>query len=174
MNSQTYVSDPTIWETFYKNMAEKKFNPYTYKPKQYGRGFYKGKSYAIPVRPHAQIENIKSLNLVTPVAAVEERAISEHSRDVQEGIPHVKVRRGIKRQRSQIQHIRTEKFKKTTSSPPSSLQVRKKGKSRVRPKKTLRKPKGNKLSKGEILKRKRVERKPKKFFKIDSLKIIFK
>lgn len=23
MNSQTYVSDPTIWETFYKNMAEK-------------------------------------------------------------------------------------------------------------------------------------------------------
>lgn len=25
MNSQTYVSDPTIWETFYKNMAEKKF-----------------------------------------------------------------------------------------------------------------------------------------------------
>lgn len=24
MNSQTYVSDPTIWETFYKNMAEKK------------------------------------------------------------------------------------------------------------------------------------------------------
>lgn len=48
MNSQTYVSDPTIWETFYKNMAEKKFHPYTYKPKQYGRGFYKGKSYAIP------------------------------------------------------------------------------------------------------------------------------
>lgn len=156
---------PRFGKHFIKIWLKKKFNQYTYKPKQYGRGFYKGKSYAIPVRPHAQIENTKSLNLVTPVAAVEERAIAEHSRDVQEGIPHVKVRRGIKRQYSQIQHIRTEKFKKTTSSPPSSLQVRKKGKSRVRAKKkTLRKPKGNKLSKGGILKRKRVERKPNNFF----------
>lgn len=94
-----------------------------------------------------KLKTLNHLNLVTPVAAVEERAISEHSRDVQEGIPHVKVRRGIKRQRSQIQHIRTEKFKKTTSSPPSSLQVRKKGKSRVRPKKNIKKTKRKQIIK---------------------------
>ena len=44
MNSQTYVSDPKIWEAFYKNMAEKKFNPYKYKPKQIGRDV---KSYVL-------------------------------------------------------------------------------------------------------------------------------
>lgn len=84
---------------------------------------------------------------------------------------HVKVRRGIKRQCFQMQHLRTEKFKKTTSSPPSSLQVMKEMKIQSKTEQKLRKPKGNKLSKGEILKRKRVERKPKNFFKIDSLKI---
>lgn len=44
MNSQTYISDPKIWEGIFKNMAENKFNPYKYKPKQIGRGMNKRKS----------------------------------------------------------------------------------------------------------------------------------
>ena len=56
MNSQTYVSDPSLWDTFYKNMANKKFNPYKLrknKIRQIGRGLherFRG-SYIIPVNP---------------------------------------------------------------------------------------------------------------------------
>ena len=39
------MSDPKLWEAFYKNMAEGKFNPYKYRPKQ--------KEYRIPVQPNA-------------------------------------------------------------------------------------------------------------------------
>lgn len=43
MNSKTYISDPKLWEAFYKNMAEKKFNPYKYKPKTNRKGYEKAK-----------------------------------------------------------------------------------------------------------------------------------
>lgn len=78
MNSKTYISDPKIWEAFYKNMAEKKFSPYKYKPKQIGRGMRKKNSYIIPIRPHSQLEFDNPIPQVTPVAAVEQRAITEH------------------------------------------------------------------------------------------------
>lgn len=84
MNSKTYISDPKIWEVFYKNMAEKKFSPYKYKPRQIGRGMRKQNSYAIPIRPHSQLDN--QIAQVTPVAAVEERAKTEHLKDVKEGV----------------------------------------------------------------------------------------
>uniref|UniRef100_A0A8W8MLR8 Uncharacterized protein n=1 Tax=Magallana gigas TaxID=29159 RepID=A0A8W8MLR8_MAGGI len=86
MNSLTYVSDPRIWEAFYKNMAEKKFNPYKYKPKQIGRGTKRHRSYVIPLRPHSQLESTVNTAHVTPVAAVEERAKAEHANDIKEGL----------------------------------------------------------------------------------------
>lgn len=102
MNSQTYVSDPRLWEAFYKNMAERKFNPYKYKPKQIGRGVKSYKSYVIPLRPHSQLESEQPTSTpMTPVAAVEERAKVEHAKDVKEGVPFVKVQGSIKRPRSQ-------------------------------------------------------------------------
>lgn len=97
MNSLTYVSDPRIWEAFYKNMAEKKFNPYRYKPKQIGRGVKSYKSYVIPLRNHSQLESEENSTQVTPVAAVEERAKVEHAKDVKEGVPFVKVNGGYKK-----------------------------------------------------------------------------
>lgn len=80
MNSKTYISDPKLWEAFYKNMAEKKFSPYEYKPKQIGRGMRKRKSDVIPIRPHSQFETTNLVPQVTPVAAVEERAKSDQNR----------------------------------------------------------------------------------------------
>jgi hypothetical protein len=56
MNSQAYVSGPSLCDTFYKNMANKKFNPYKLrknKIRQIGRGLhgqFKG-SYIITVNP---------------------------------------------------------------------------------------------------------------------------
>lgn len=118
MNSLTYVSDPRIWEAFYKNMAEKKFNPYKYKPKQIERGVKNYKSYVIPLRNHSQLESEENSTQVTPVAAVEERAKVEHAKDVKEGVPFVKVNGGIKRPRSQSSVISSKRLKPTTSQTP--------------------------------------------------------
>lgn len=87
-----YLTDPLIWKRFYKNMAAKKFNPYSYrrsnKQNRSGRGLH-GRfrhSYMIPVNPNA-IDNTEtnSVNttMVSPVAAAEERATSE-MKDIKE------------------------------------------------------------------------------------------
>lgn len=115
MNSQTYVSDPRIWEAFYKNMAEKKFNPYRYKPKQIGRGVKSYKSYVIPLRPHSQLKSVQQTSTqMTPVAAVEERAKVEHAKDVKEGAPF--VHGSIKRPHSQSSAIPSKKSNNTSKS----------------------------------------------------------
>lgn len=169
MNSKTYISDPKMWEVFYKNMAEKKFSPYKYKPRQIGRGMRKQNSYAIPIRPHSQLDN--QIAQVTPVAAVEERAKTEHLKDVKEGVPYVKVTKGIKRPSGHSPVIPSKKLKPATSnykkkSKKSSLAKKKKliikkkttnGKSRKR--KTNVKNSSSKLHKS---------------FKIDSYKNVFK
>lgn len=141
MNSQTYVSDPRIWEAFYKNMAEKKFNPYEYKPKQIGRGTKRHRSYVIPLRPHSQLESQVNTTHVTPIAAVEERAEAEHANDIKEGVPFVKVRGGIKRPRSQTSVIPAKKVKATTRK---NQRQRKKNKSSKPVKQRREKPKESK------------------------------
>ena len=75
MNSQTYVSDPTIWQNIYNNVSENKFNAHKYrkKPKkQTGRGMYgryRG-SYMIPVNQNTTSDTtpIVKTPLVSPVA----------------------------------------------------------------------------------------------------------
>lgn len=95
MNSQTYISDLKFLEAFYKNMAEKK-----YKPKQFGRGMRKQISYIIHIRPHSQLESVNPVSQMTPAAGIEERAKTEHLKDIKEGVPFVKVTKGIKSHRS--------------------------------------------------------------------------
>lgn len=147
MNSQTYVSDPKIWEAFYKNMAEKKFSPYKYKPKQIGRGTKRHRSYVIPLRPHSQLESPENSTHVTPVAAVEERAKTEHANDVKEGVPFVKVLGGsIKRPRSRSSFISAKKRKTTTRL--NQRKKKKKKKSFTKPVKQQKK----KLTKKELQK----------------------
>lgn len=128
MNSQTYVSDPRLWEAFYKNMAEKKFDPYKYKPKQIGRGRKRQRSYVIPLRPHSQLESTVNSTHVTPIAAVEERAKTEHANDIKEGVPSVKVdSKSIKRPCSGSSVIPTKKRK---TAARSNQRQKKKPKSR--------------------------------------------
>lgn len=170
MNSQTYISDPKIWEAFYKNMAEKKFNPYKYKPKQIGRGMRKQKSYVIPIRPHSLLEPVNPIPQVTPMAAVEERAKSEHVKDVQEGVPFIKVTNGIKRPSQHSSVIPTKKLKTSTSH-----QRRKDKKINLVKKKQVSKKKTNGRSKKRHTSGgKKASQKPKKLFKIDRYKNVFK
>lgn len=159
MNSKTYISDPKMWGVFYKNMAEKKFSPYKYKPRQIGRGMRKQNSYAIPIRPHSQLDN--QIAQVTPVAAVEERAKTEHLKDVKEGVPYVKVTKGIKKLKPATSNYKKKKSKKSSLGKKKKLITKKKkttnGKSRKR--QTKVKKSSSKLNKS---------------FKIDSYKNIFK
>lgn len=172
MNSQTYVSDPRIWEAFYKNMAEKKFNPYRYKPKQIGRGVRSYKSYVIPLR-HSQLESVQQNSTqMTPVAAVEERAKVEHAKDVKEGVPFVKVQGSIKRPRSQSSAIPSKKVKPTT---PKNPRKRKKSSKPAKVQKTSGEIKQDTVKKTRGAAGKKTQsRKKKKEFKIDSYRNIFK
>lgn len=171
MNSKTYISDPKIWEVFYKNMAEKKFSPYKYKPRQIGRGMRKQNSYAIPIRPHSQLDN--QIAQVTPVAAVEERAKTEHLKDVKEDVPHVKVTKGIKRPSGHSLVIPSKKLKPATSN----YKKKKSKKSSLGKKKKLI-TKKKKTTNGKSRKRqtnvKNSSSKLNKSFKIDSYKNVFK
>ena len=177
MNSMTYISDPKIWEAFYKNMAEKKFNPYKYKPKQIGRGMKKRKSYVIPIRPHSQLEKANIVPQVTPVAAVEERAKSEHFKDVKNNVPFVKVSKGIKRP-SQHSSVISSKKLKASASPATKKKKKKKTsalkKKSVTKKFSATKKKTNtKFKKRQISGGKRSQKKQLKTFKIDSCKNVF-
>ena len=174
MNSMTYISDPKIWEAFYKNMAEKKFNPYKYKPKQIGRGMRSRKSYVIPIRPHSQLDTVGISPQVTPVAAVEERAKSEHLKDVKEGVPFVKVSKGIKRPKKQTSVIPSKKWKTSTSQKRKKTKVIKK-KSIPKKKSFVTKKKTNeKLKKRQTPSLKKSQKKQHNTFKIDSYKNVFK
>lgn len=103
MNSQTYVTDPVMWENFYKNMSKKSFDPYKLRKQnkiQTGRGLYgrfRG-SYLIPVNPNStQTESTLIQNkLVAPVEADAERAESELKENNSKKKPHVKILKSIK------------------------------------------------------------------------------
>ena len=176
MNSKTYISDPKLWEAFYKNMAEKKFNPYKYKPKQVGRGMIRRKSYVIPLRPHSQLETANLIPQGTPVAAVEERAKTEHINDVKNGVPFVKVAKGIKRPRQQSTVIPSKNLKTSTSQKTKKKKTNAvKTKSASKKKKIATKKKSNgKSRKRQVSEKKKSHRKQVKTFKIDSYKNVFK
>lgn len=120
MNSQTFVTDPLIWERFYKNMAKNKFNPYHYRrfKNQGGRGLHNRfrHSYMIPVNPNAIDTETNPVNttMVSPVAAAEERATSELKNITKEKKPHVKVPNHIKKRKKK------KKLKVKKSNKPST------------------------------------------------------
>ena len=129
-----------MWEMFYRNMAEKKFNPYKYRPIQKGRGWSYKKSYRIPVRPHSQLEIQPTVPLVTPVAAVEERAKYQYNKEIKQGNPHYKPREGIKRKAESS--IATSNKKSKGSTPHEKNRVYKIGKKFFAKREKIGKPPG--------------------------------
>lgn len=125
MVGTTYVSDPRVWKSFYKNMIDGKFNPGYYRGRQSGGGIanmYSKKPYMIPVNPHVTSEPEQKIVVgkeVTPTAAVEDRARSEFNEAIQDGSPHVPI--GIKR----LKPNRSVSSQPATKSSPS-LRRRKK------------------------------------------------
>ena len=98
MLGSMYVSDPTVWRSFYKNMVEGKFNPAQYRGRQTGvggiAGMYAKKPYMIPVNPHVTSEPEEKVIVgkqVSPVTAVEERAKSELEDAIEDNKPHIPI-----------------------------------------------------------------------------------
>ena len=98
MLGSMYVSDPTVWRSFYENMIEGKFNPGQYRGRQRGgggiAGMYSKKPYMIPVNPHATQEPEEKVIVgkqVSPVTAVEERAKSDIKDAIQDNKPHIPI-----------------------------------------------------------------------------------
>lgn len=94
MSGSTYVSDPRVWKTFYKNMLDGKFNPDGFRKKQVGSGIagmYSKKPYMIPVNPNLSEEEPKEVigKQVSPMTAVEDRAKSELKEEMRDNVPHV-------------------------------------------------------------------------------------
>ena len=98
MLGSMYVSDPTVWRSFYENMIEGKFNPGQYRGQQTGgggiAGMYAKKPYMIPVNPHITSEPEEKVVVgkqVSPVTAMEERAKSDLKDAIEDNKPHVPI-----------------------------------------------------------------------------------
>ncbi|CAC5359493.1 unnamed protein product [Mytilus coruscus] len=139
MNSQTYVTDPVMWENFYKNMSNKTFDPYKFRKQkkiQTGRGLYgrfKG-SYLIPVNPNSVEAESKSIQIkqVTPVEADANRAESELKDDNGMNKPHVKLLKRIKGRK----RIKGGRKKKRVNEKTSKKRTSPKSKKKITPKKS--------------------------------------
>lgn len=139
MSGPTYVSDPRIWKTFYKNMVDGNFNPRSYKGRQSGSGIagiYSRKPYMIPVNAHTTVEEPKEIfgKQVTPMVAVEERAKKDLKEEMRDNVPHVPVA-SIKAESAQKSHsspkIRKKKKKKPIKKVVQSHITSRKRKSEV-------------------------------------------
>ena len=98
MLGSMYVSDPTMWRSFYENMIEGKFNPGQYRGRQRGgvgiAGMYAKKPYMIPVNPHATQEPEEKVIVgkqVSNMTAIEERAKSDLKDAIQDNKPHIPI-----------------------------------------------------------------------------------
>ena len=98
MLGSMYVSDPTVWRSFYENMIEGKFNPGQYRGRQRGgggiAGMYAKKPYMSPVNPHATQEPEEKVIVgkqVSNMTAIEERAKSDLKDAIQDNKPHVPI-----------------------------------------------------------------------------------
>lgn len=165
MNSQTYVSDPTIWQNFYKNKSENKFNPYKHRKKKQRQtrrglhGRYRG-SYMIPVNQNTASDSTPTSNipLVTPVAATEERAESQMREETKLGKPRVKLIKNIKRQKKIKKFSMKKNGKKRASNKASSKIKRRTKRKTFSTKKTAKKT----TSKKYISKRKKKSKSQKR------------
>ena len=121
MMGSTYVSDPRVWKSFYRNMMDGQFRPGKYRGRQTGGGIggmFSKKPYMIPVTPNLTSTEYPDKKVVgkhvTPMAAVEERAKSELNDAIKDKIPHVseKTIKVGKRQ----ERIKPKSAVKTTTS----------------------------------------------------------
>ena len=99
MYGPTYISNPALWEQFRHTREGENFIPSVGRKNQRGGGILnQRKAYMIPVKPQHSKAEIKQ---ITPVAAEQERALSDLKEAIRNEEPHMPLKKKeIKRKKS--------------------------------------------------------------------------
>ena len=99
MYGPTYISNPALWEQFRYTREGENFIPSVGRKNQSGGGILnQRKAYMIPVKPQHSKAEIKQ---ITPVAAEQERALSDLKEAIRNEEPHMPLKKKkIKRKKS--------------------------------------------------------------------------
>ena len=99
MYGPTYISNPALWEQFRHTREGENFIPSVGRKNQSGGGILnQRKAYMIPVKPQHSKAEIKQ---ITPVAAEQERALSDLKEAIRNEEPHMPLKKKkIKRKKS--------------------------------------------------------------------------
>lgn len=93
MSGPTYISNPSLWEQFRHTGEGENFIPVIRRNTQKGGGILnRRKAYMIPLKSHTPQQSIQ---LVTPVAADRERALSDLKETIRNDEPHMPVQKSI-------------------------------------------------------------------------------
>lgn len=95
MSGPTYISNPALWEQFRHTVDGENFNPTIRRNSQRGGGILnRRKAYMIPLKARVAQPNVQ---LVTPVAAERERALSDLKETIRNDEPHVPLKKAKKK-----------------------------------------------------------------------------
>lgn len=108
MYGPTYISNPALWEQFRHTREGENFIPSVGRKNQRGGGILnQRKAYMIPVKPQHSKAEIKQ---ITPVAAEQERALSDLKEAIRNEEPHMPLKKKkIKRKKSTRKVRQTER-----------------------------------------------------------------
>lgn len=143
MSGPTYISNPSLWEQFRHTGEGENFIPVIRRNTQKGGGILnRRKAYMIPLKSHTPQQSIQ---LVTPVAADRERALSDLKETIRNDEPHMPVQKSIKKRKTKKSNSRV------TASRGRGRAQRKKNKARAQSK-GIKKP--SRLTKKKATQRK--------------------
>lgn len=100
MAGPTYISNPALWAQFHHTDEGENFIPMIRRKSQRGGGILnRRRAYMIPVRaPSLPKPDIQQ---VSPVAAEQERAMSELKESMRNDEPHMPLKKSIKRRKNE-------------------------------------------------------------------------
>lgn len=97
MSGPTYISNPALWGQFRHTGEGENFIPVIRRNTQKGGGILnRRKACMIPLKSHTPQQSIQ---LVTPVAADRERALSDLKETIRNDEPHMPVQKSIKKKK---------------------------------------------------------------------------
>lgn len=107
----TYISNPSLWEQFHHTDSGENFIPMIRRKTQRGGGLLNiRRAYMIPVRPPSVSK--ADIQQVSPVAAEQERAVSELKETMRNEEPHMLLKKSIKRRKKRASTRRSTNIKR--------------------------------------------------------------
>ncbi|XP_061170271.1 uncharacterized protein F54H12.2-like [Saccostrea echinata] len=130
MSGPTYISNPALWEQFHHTEGGENFIPSIRRNAQRGGGILNiRKAYMIPLKSRNPVPN-HTIHQVTPVAAEQERALSDLKKTIRNDEPHMPLKKTIKRKKTKKSISRTSTSKgrgrseiNTSVAEPSELSL---------------------------------------------------